>query len=153
MKETIDMVTISSKGQIVIPKKIMQMLGLREQDKLLVFSKGENILLKRVKPEIFEKSIRDILMPLREKAEARGLTEEDVEKEIRKINHIVEDREIYVELARIEKNPQNLETCKYNIERLTNDYIFLKKIIDRKINYLRDQGINYKFTGIISIDK
>jgi len=78
---------------------------------------------------------------------------EDVEKEIRKINHIVEDREIYVELARIEKNPQNLETCKYNIERLTNDYIFLKKIIDRKINYLRDQGINYKFTGIISIDK
>jgi len=83
MNETIDMVTISSKGQIVIPKKIMQLLGLREQDKLLVFSKGENILLKRVKPEIFEKSIRDILMPLREKAEARGLTEEDVETEIK----------------------------------------------------------------------
>jgi len=82
MNETIDMVTISSKGQIVIPKKIMQLLGLKEQDKLLVFSKGENILLKKVKPELFEKSIRDILMPLREKAEARGLTEEDVEKEI-----------------------------------------------------------------------
>jgi len=83
MNETIDMVTISSKGQIVIPKKIMQMLGLKEQDKLLVFGKGENILLKKVKPEIFEKSIRDILMPLREKAQARGLTEEDVENEIK----------------------------------------------------------------------
>ena len=42
MSETIDMVTISSKGQIVIPKKIMKILGLKEQDKLLVFSKGEN---------------------------------------------------------------------------------------------------------------
>ncbi len=82
MNEIIDMVTISSKGQIVIPKKVMQLLGLRERDKLLVFSKGENILLKRVKPDIFEKSMRDILMPLREKAEARGLTEEDAEKEI-----------------------------------------------------------------------
>jgi AbrB family looped-hinge helix DNA binding protein len=83
MNATIDMVTISSKGQIVIPKKIMKMLGLKEQDKLLVFSKGENILFKKVKPEIYEKNIRDILMPLREKAETRGLTEEDVEKEIK----------------------------------------------------------------------
>ncbi len=83
MNATIDMVTISSKGQIVIPKKIMKMLGLKEQDKLLVFSKGENILFKKVKPEIYERSIRDILMSLREKAETRGLTEEDVEKEIK----------------------------------------------------------------------
>ncbi|MCZ7400127.1 MAG: AbrB/MazE/SpoVT family DNA-binding domain-containing protein [Candidatus Methanoperedens sp.] len=83
MNATIDMVTISSKGQIVIPKKIMKMLGLKEQDKLLVFSKGENILFKKVRPEIYEKSIRDILIPLREKAETRGLTEEDAEKEIK----------------------------------------------------------------------
>jgi len=82
MSETIDMVTISSKGQIVIPKKIMKNLGLKEQDKLLVFSKGENLLLKKVNPEIFEKSIRDILAPLRQKAETRGLTGSDVEKEI-----------------------------------------------------------------------
>lgn len=83
MNVAIDMVTISSKGQIVIPKKIMKILGLKEQDKLLVFSKGENILLKKVKPEIYEKSLKDILMPLREKAETKGLSEADVEKEIK----------------------------------------------------------------------
>lgn len=83
MNATIDMVTISSKGQIVIPKKIMKILGLKEQDKLLVFGSGENILLKKVKPEIYEKSIRDMLKPMREKAETRGLTEADVEKEIK----------------------------------------------------------------------
>jgi AbrB family looped-hinge helix DNA binding protein len=83
MNATIDMVTISSKGQIVIPKKIMKILGLKEQDKLLVFGSGDNILLKKIKPEIYEKSIRDILMPMREKAETRGITEADVEKEIK----------------------------------------------------------------------
>jgi len=35
------MVTISSKGQIVIPKKILNALGLKEQDKLLLFNKAE----------------------------------------------------------------------------------------------------------------
>lgn len=82
MNATIAMVTISSKGQIVIPKKIMKMLGLKEQDKLLVFSKGDSILLKKVGPEVYEKSIQEILMPLRRKAEARGLSEADVEQEI-----------------------------------------------------------------------
>jgi AbrB family looped-hinge helix DNA binding protein len=82
MNATIDMVTISSKGQIVIPKKILKALGLKEQDKLLIFNKGDNILLKKIKPEIFEKSLRDMLMPVRKEAEARGLTEKDVEEEI-----------------------------------------------------------------------
>ncbi len=83
MNATIDMVTISSKGQIVIPKKILKVLGLKEQDKLLIFNKGDNILLKKIKPEMFEKSLREMLTPVRKEAESRGLTEKDVEKEIR----------------------------------------------------------------------
>lgn len=83
MNATIDMVTISSKGQIVIPKKILEALGLKEQDKLLLFNKGENILLKKVKPEMFEKNLREMLTPIRKEAEAKGLTERDVEIEIK----------------------------------------------------------------------
>ncbi len=83
MNSTIDMVTISSKGQIVIPKKILKALGLKEQDKLLIFNKGDNILLKKVKPEMFEKSLRDMLMPIRQEAEAKGITEKEVEIEIK----------------------------------------------------------------------
>jgi len=83
MNATIDMVTISSKGQIVIPKKILEALGLKEQDKLLLFNKGENILLKKVKPEMFENNLRDMLAPIRKEAEAKELTERDVEIEIK----------------------------------------------------------------------
>lgn len=83
MNATIDMVTISSKGQIVIPRKILKTLGLKEQDKLILFSKGENILLKKVKPEVFEKDLRNMLAPIRKEAEAKGLTQRDVEIEIK----------------------------------------------------------------------
>lgn len=83
MNATIDMVTISSKGQIVIPRKILKTLGLKKQDRLLIFNKGENIFLKKVKPEMFEKSLRDMLMPIRKEAEAKGLTEKDIEIEIK----------------------------------------------------------------------
>lgn len=83
MNATIDMVTISSKGQIVIPQKILKALGLKKQDRLLIFNKGENIFLKKVKPEMFEKSLRDMLMPIRKEAEAKGLTEKDIELEIK----------------------------------------------------------------------
>lgn len=68
------------------PVSVLSYQGGRRKkalDKLLVFSSGESILLKKVKPEIYEKSIEDILMPLREKAETRGLSEADVEKEIK----------------------------------------------------------------------
>ena len=83
MTATVDMVTISSRGQIVIPKKILKAIGLGEQDKLLVYSKGENILLKKVEPEMFETSLREMLAPVRQDMEAKGLTEKDVETEIK----------------------------------------------------------------------
>ncbi|MCX9015125.1 MAG: AbrB/MazE/SpoVT family DNA-binding domain-containing protein [Candidatus Methanoperedens sp.] len=83
MNTTVDMVTISSRGQIVIPKKILKSVGLNEQDKLLVYSKGDNILLKKIEPEMFEKSLREILVPVRQDMEAKGLTEKDVETEIK----------------------------------------------------------------------
>ena len=83
MNAIVDMVTISSRGQIVIPKKILKSVGLSEQDKLLVYSKGDNILLKKVEPEMFETSLREILAPVRQEMEDKGLTEKDVETEIK----------------------------------------------------------------------
>ena len=38
-------VTVSSKGQIVIPKKLREMLGLRTGNKLKVFQENKKIIL------------------------------------------------------------------------------------------------------------
>jgi antitoxin PrlF len=68
-----DMVKISSKGQIVIPKCVREKLGLHTGEKLLVVSRDGEILLRKTK----KLSIDD----LAEKLEAQALKQNiDVDK-------------------------------------------------------------------------
>jgi hypothetical protein len=77
---------------------------------------------------------------------------EDIEKEIIEINKIVSEKILYLEMSNTEKNPEQLETYKSNIKRLTNDYILRKKLIEKKINYLHQNGIDYNFSKILPIN-
>ena len=56
MADTFAEVTaVSTKGQVVLPKTIRDMLALVPGTKLMVFSDGDNILMKPIKnPEIAE---------------------------------------------------------------------------------------------------
>mgnify|MGYP001449000337 CR=1 FL=1 len=57
MKEQLeDIVKVSSKGQIVIPKHMRKKLGVKTGEKLLVLSRGSEILLRKAK----ETSIEEI---------------------------------------------------------------------------------------------
>jgi len=48
MKEKLeDMVKVSSKGQIIIPKELRERLGVRTGEKLLVLSRDGEILLRK----------------------------------------------------------------------------------------------------------
>lgn len=42
-------ITVNSKGQIVIPKKIRNELGIEYRDKLLIYTNNDSILLKVLK--------------------------------------------------------------------------------------------------------
>jgi len=76
----IDVVTVSSRGQVSIPADVRRELGLEEGAKLLVVSQGENILLKKIDESFVEKSLEDILQPMWEQADEAGLSEEDAEE-------------------------------------------------------------------------
>jgi len=76
----IDVVTVSSRGQVSIPADVRRDLELEEGAKLLVVSKGDNILLKKVDESFVEKSLEDVLQPMWEKAEKKGLNEGDAEE-------------------------------------------------------------------------
>jgi AbrB family looped-hinge helix DNA binding protein len=65
----VDIVTVSSRGQVSIPADIRRDLGLDEGSKLLVISKGDNILFKKIGAEIVDKSFREILEPMWKEAE------------------------------------------------------------------------------------
>lgn len=76
----IDVVTVSSRGQVSIPADVRRELDLEEGAKLLVVSKGDNILLKKVDESFVEKSLEDVLKPMWEKAENAGIDEDDAEE-------------------------------------------------------------------------
>ena len=80
----LEVTSLSTKGQIVIPKEIRKNLGLKPGTKLIVIQEKDNILLKPIKPpkkEQFEKlisfgdKVRDSL----------NLKESDIEKAIEEV--------------------------------------------------------------------
>ena len=75
---------MSSRGQIVLPKKIRTKLNLSEGTQFIVLSDADNILLKPVKiPSLSEFS--GVLRKAREWASAAGMTEDDVTDAIKAI--------------------------------------------------------------------
>ncbi|MDO8508502.1 MAG: AbrB/MazE/SpoVT family DNA-binding domain-containing protein [Nanoarchaeota archaeon] len=83
----IDVITISSKGQIVIPKKIREEAGLAEQDKLVVVSDKDQIILKKVSKEKAKKKLLELIDEIGKRFKDSGITEEDIQKEIEAVRN------------------------------------------------------------------
>lgn len=49
-----DIIKVSSKGQIVIPKEVRKKVGVKSGEKLLVLTRGGDILLRKIKKEAIE---------------------------------------------------------------------------------------------------
>jgi AbrB family looped-hinge helix DNA binding protein len=75
----VEMVTVSSRGQISIPADLRREMEIDEGTKLLVVSEGDNILLRKVDESTVKNSFQDILKSMWEKAEEEGLDEENAE--------------------------------------------------------------------------
>ena len=72
-----DLVSVSSKGQVVLPISVRNALSISEGDKLAVYSTGEIIMLKPVKmpsAQEFEQHLDEA----KEWAASVGYTESDV---------------------------------------------------------------------------
>lgn len=75
----VDVVTVSSRGQVSIPAKIRRELDLDEGSKLLVITNGDNVLFRKIDADFVERSFRAVLEPMWEDVEAADLEDADVE--------------------------------------------------------------------------
>lgn len=81
-----EMTSVSSKGQIVLPKAIRNSLNLIPGSKLMVFSDGNSILIKPViQPDISE--FQQMMDDAQKWAEEVGLTEDDITDAIRTVRN------------------------------------------------------------------
>lgn len=73
---------LSSRGQVVIPEKIRNRLGLRPGDRFVVLGEGDVVILKVIHaPELAD--FDGLVDRARKAAERAGLTEADVAEAIR----------------------------------------------------------------------
>ena len=81
---TLEVTSLSTKGQIVIPREIREKLGLEPGTKLIVIQEGDNILLKPITLPKKEQFIKLISLGDEVRNEL-GLTEDDVKRAIEKV--------------------------------------------------------------------
>jgi len=81
----IEMVRVSSKGQIVLPKEIRDEAGITAKDKLLVITDERGILLQKVDERQAKKDLNALMNYFNAKFREAGITRRDVENEIRAV--------------------------------------------------------------------
>lgn len=79
----LDVITMSSKGQFVVPRDIRDAMGLKQQDKFVVVYDKNSILLKRIAREEANKAMMKLLDKFAHEFKKANITPEDVEEEIR----------------------------------------------------------------------
>ena len=76
-----DVTSVSTKGQVVLPKSIRDSLTLQSGTKLLVVSDGQSIVLKPIEmPDISE--FQNLMEAAASWADEAGMTEEDISSAI-----------------------------------------------------------------------
>lgn len=81
MKKEPELITVSSKGQVVIPQTLRRELGIAPKTKLLAYGKRDIIVLKKIKiPETpLDKIFENIDMRAKK---YKKLTQAEIQKEI-----------------------------------------------------------------------
>lgn len=75
-----EVTTISEKGQVVIPQSIRRELGIKPKTKLLVFGKGDTVIMKKLELPDLKKEWEDIFKTM--DAKELKFSEKQIQEEI-----------------------------------------------------------------------
>ncbi len=82
MTEEPEVTTMSKKGQVVIPQSIRKELGIKPKTKLLVYGRGDTIVMKKLELPDLKKEWESIFK-LMDKKELK-ISDKEIQKEIAK---------------------------------------------------------------------
>ena len=78
-----EITSMSSRGQVVIPLDIREQLGLKEGEKFVVVGEDDTVVLKKITMPSFE-NFDKLLRKTMRFAKEKGVTKEDVEDAIKR---------------------------------------------------------------------
>ena len=81
--EKLEITSMSSRGQIVIPLDIREHLGLKEGEKFIVVGEDDTIIMKKIAMPSF-KSFDRLVQKTRQFAKEKSITPKDVESAIKR---------------------------------------------------------------------
>jgi len=79
----LDVITLSSKGQLVIPISIRQEMGLEKEDKFVVVHDENSILLKRIKREEAKRAMLKLMDKFSDEFRKNKIIKKDVEEAVK----------------------------------------------------------------------
>lgn len=79
---------MSKKGQLVVPSKLRELLGLDPEDRFIAYGEDDYVIFKKVSLPSLEKEFDKIVKITAKIAKEEGLTEKDVAKEIREYRKV-----------------------------------------------------------------
>jgi len=82
--ENIEITSVSSRGQIVIPQGLRDKMKIREGEKFVVIGEDNTIVLKKLEMPSF-RGIDKLLKKTRDFAKKKGIKESDVEEAIKSV--------------------------------------------------------------------
>ncbi|MEM3712668.1 MAG: AbrB/MazE/SpoVT family DNA-binding domain-containing protein [Thermoproteota archaeon] len=85
----VEVVRVSSKGQVVIPKGVRSRLGLKKGDKLLAYLKGDMLLIRKIGKE--ESILAILSASSRRKIASLKISRMEVEKVVEEARKTVEE--------------------------------------------------------------
>ena len=78
-----EITSMSSRGQVVIPQDVRSRMNLQEGEKFIVIGEHNTIVLKKIEPPSF-KNFDKLLEKTRKFAKEKGITPKDVEEAIKR---------------------------------------------------------------------
>ena len=81
----IEVVNLSSKGQLVIPKNMREEMGLNPKDKFVLVNDRDTIILKRLQEEEMKPRMRYLMREFTKQFKQAGITKEELETEIKAV--------------------------------------------------------------------
>ena len=82
--EKVEITSVSSRGQIVIPQNLRNRMKIHEGEKFVVIGEDDTIVLKKLEMPSFS-GVDKLLKKTREFAKKKGIKESDIEEAVKNI--------------------------------------------------------------------